>query len=236
MKSGFSLINQKMQIQVFHSSSTGNLYRVDDLIIDPGVPIKEIKKALDFKLSSIKGCLCSHFNMDHAKGARDIMAAGVDLYCHKETALTLGLSGHRLHTIESMKQFKIGDWTVKAFDLVHDVPCLGFIMAKGEEKVLYASDTNYIPYRFRGLTYILLGVNYDTKILANNITRGYLHPEAGKRILRHHMSLDTAKGFFKANDMGKVNEIYLLHLSDGNSDAEHFRNEIQGITGIPVYV
>lgn len=225
-----------MDITIHHSGSRRNLYQVDDLIIDPGVSIKEIKKALNFKLSGIKACLCSHSHMDHAKGARDIMAAGVDLYCHKETALTLGLSGHRLHTIESMKQFKIGDWKIMPFELVHDVRNLGFLIGNGEHKVFYACDTSFIPNRFRDLSFIMLGVNYDTEILANNVTSGYLNPEAGKRILRNHMSLNTAKGFFKANDMGKVNEIYLLHLSDGNSDAEHFRDEIQGITGIPVYV
>jgi phosphoribosyl 1,2-cyclic phosphodiesterase len=81
----------------------------------------------------------------------------------------------------------------------------------------------------------MLGVNYDTEILANNVICGYLHPEAGKRILRNHMSLNTAKGFFKANDMGKVNKIYLLHLSDGNSDEKKFKKTIEEITGRPVY-
>jgi len=225
-----------MNITIHHSGSSGNLYQVADLLIEAGMPIKQIKKALNFKLSGIKACLCSHSHMDHAKGARDIMAAGIDLYCHEETALALGLSGHRLHIIEPMKQFEVGDWKIVPFDLVHDVPCLGFILAKGEEKVLYANDTNYIPYRFRGLSCILLGVNYDSEILANNVICGYLNPEAGKRTLRNHMSLNTAKGFFKANDMNKVNEIYLLHLSDGNSDEKKFKKTIEEITGIPVYV
>lgn len=225
-----------MNITIHHSGSSGNLYQVDDLLIEAGVPIKQIKANLDYRLSEIVGCLISHSHGDHACAARHLLRSGIDCYCSQDTANALCISGHCLHILEVGKQMKIGSWTVKAFDLVHDVPCLGFILAKGEEKVLYANDTNYIPCRFRGLSHILLGVNYDTEILANNVTRGYLNPEAGKRTLRNHMSLNTAKGFFKANDMGKVNEIYLLHLSDGNSDAEHFRNEIQGITGIPVYV
>ena len=173
---------------------------------------------------------------DHSKAIKDLMKTGIDCYCSKETVGALELSGHRLHILEAGKQIKIGSWTVKAFDLVHDVPCLGFIMAKGEEKVLYASDTNYIPYRFRGLTHILLGVNYNTEILANNVTSGYLNPEAGKRILRNHMSLATAKAFFQANDMARVSEIYLLHLSDGNSDEKKFKKAIEEITGRPVYI
>jgi hypothetical protein len=40
----------------------------------------------------------------------------------------------------------------------------------------------------------------------------------------------------QANDLSKVQEIWLLHLSDGNSDADRFKREIQELTGKPVYV
>jgi len=101
---------------------------------------------------------------------------------------------------------------------------------------MYANDTNYIPYRFKGLTHVMLGVNYDKEILIDNITYGYINPEVGKRVLQNHMSLSTAQGFFRANDMSQVREIYLLHLSDPNSDAEKFKREIQAITGRPVCI
>jgi len=173
---------------------------------------------------------------DHSKGAKDLIKFGIDIYCPKQTATVLNLNGHRLHIIEPLKQFKINEWTIKPIPLIHDVENMGFLIAKGSEKLLYACDTSFIPNRFRGLSFIMLGVNHDTKILANNIARGYLHPEAGKRILRHHMSLNTAKGFFKANDMGKVEEIHLIHLSETNSHAEKFKKEIQQLIGKPVYV
>lgn len=225
-----------MNITVHHSGSSGNLYQADDLLIESGLPVKQIKKNLEYKLSRISACLISHSHRDHACATKDIMKFGVDCYCSQDTAKELGLSGHRLHILEVGKQIKVGGWAIKPFDLIHDVPCLGFILAKGEEKIMYANDTSYIPYRFRGLTHVMLGVNYDTEILVNNITCGYINAEAGKRVLKNHMSLDTAKGFFRANDMSKVEEIYLLHLSDGNSNAEKFRSEIQGITGRPVYI
>jgi len=225
-----------VNITIHHSGSSGNLYQVDNLLIEAGVSIKKIKKDLNYRLSEIAGCLISHSHGDHACAAKDFMKAGIDCYCSQDTAKELGISGHRLHILESGKQVQIGTWAVKPFILVHDALCLGFLLARGEEKALYASDTSYIPYRFNGLTHILLGVNYDAEILVDNITCGYVNLEVGKRILRNHMSLDTAKGFFRANDMSQVEEIYLLHLSDGNSNAEKFRSEVQGITGRPVYV
>lgn len=225
-----------MEITVHHSGSSGNLYQVDNLLIEAGVPVKQIKKCLNYRLSEIAGCLITHSHGDHACAAKDIMKAGIDCYCSQDTAKDLGLSGHRLQILEAGQQTYIDAWIIKPFDLIHDVPCLGFILAKGEEKLMYANDTSYIPYRFKGLTHIMLGVNYDAEILVDNITCGYINVEAGKRILKNHMSLTTANGFFSANDMSKVEEIYLLHLSDGNSNAEKFKREIQEITGRPVYI
>jgi len=224
-----------MNITVHHSGSRGNLYQVDDILIDPGVPIKATKKALNFRLSEIRACLCGHFHSDHSKAAKDILRAGIDLYCSQETAEALKLSGHRLHIIEPMKEFKINRWRILPFPLVHDAPNLGFLLQKGGKKCLYCNDTNYISHKFRGLNFILLGVNYDAEILKENVATGTIDPEVAKRVLQNHMSLETAKGFFRANDMSKVEAIYLLHLSDANSDEERFKKEIETITGRPVY-
>ena len=36
--------------------------------------------------------------------------------------------------------------------------------------------------------------------------------------------------------MSKVEAIFLLHLSDGNSDAERFKREVMELTGKPTYI
>lgn len=50
------------------------------------------------------------------------------------------------------------------------------------------------------------------------------------------MSLETVKGFLAANDLSRVREIWLLHLSDDHSDAERFRREVMELTGKEVHV
>ena len=50
------------------------------------------------------------------------------------------------------------------------------------------------------------------------------------------MSLETCKKFLAAQDLSAVKAIHLLHLSDGNADAELFKREVQALTGKPVYV
>ena len=57
-----------------------------------------------------------------------------------------------------------------------------------------------------------------------------------KRVIDTHFALEDVKEFLKANDLSKVKEIYLIHLSDGNSDAEQFKREIQELTGKTVFI
>ena len=224
-----------MNIQTPYSGSTGNLTRIGDLLIDPGVPLRMIKQALNFRLSEISGCLVTHEHGDHSKGTRDLMRAGVDCYMGRETAAGLGLKGHRLHTIRPKEQFRIGEWTILPFPLVHDVECLGFLMVKGEERVLFCTDTEYIPYRFQGLTRILLGIDYDAEILKENTLLGTVDPERAKRTLANHMSISTALNFFRANDMSRVREIWLLHISGTNGSPSEFSEAVKRITGRPTY-
>ena len=44
------------------------------------------------------------------------------------------------------------------------------------------------------------------------------------------MSIDACKKFFQSTDLTKTEEIYLIHLSDKNSDPEKFKEEIEKIT------
>lgn len=228
-----------ISIQPLASSSAGNAYLIggrSPLLLDCGLPYRQLQKATGYQLSSLAGCLLSHEHWDHSKAARELLKAGVDVYTSQGTAEALGLDHHRLHIIQTRQQFQVGDWTVLPFETQHDAKePLGFLLAAGEDKVLYATDTFYIRYRFTGLTHILLEVNYAQDILDANVEAG-LSPAHRRRVMRSHMSLETAKDFFRANDLSKVREIWLCHLSDGNSDAERFKREIQALTGKPVYV
>ncbi|MCP7855473.1 hypothetical protein JKR18_02825, partial [Listeria monocytogenes] len=63
----------------------------------------------------------------------------------------------------------------------------------------------------------------------------FIHPVQKKRVLQSHFSLENVKDFLKANDLSHLREIHLLHISEKNGDPERFKNEIQAMTGIPVY-
>lgn len=163
--------------------------------------------------------------------------ACIETYMSKETSEALGLTGHRLHIIETEKQFKIGDWTAMGFPTEHDAAgSLGFLLQKGDIKCLYLVDSLFCRYSFKGLTHALISANYDSDILRDNVSKGLINPNLANRILANHMSIQSVKQFFLDNDMSQLQQVWLLHLSDTNSDAAMFKKEIQAITGKPVFI
>lgn len=231
-----------INIQTLGSSSAGNCYLIDDsrtkLLLECGLPFKQIQRGLDFRLSVISGVLISHEHKDHCRSVLDVMKAGMDIYASKGTAEALGITGHRMNVIQAKKQFTIGTWTILPFDTIHDAAePLGFLLQNEVgEKLLFATDTCYLKYIFAGLSHILIECNLSFKILNENIASGRVPIEMKNRLIRSHMSLETLKTFLMANDLSKVCEIWLLHLSDNNSDAAIFKREVQEISGKPVYI
>lgn len=231
-----------IEITSFGSGSGGNAYRVTDgvtpLLLEAGVKYREIQRGFDFRLTEVAGCLLTHEHGDHSKSIKDIMKAGINVYTSPGTIKTLGISGHRLKPVKAMQQFQLGSWTILPFDTEHDVSePLGFLLANQDgEKLLFATDTYYIRYKFKGLTHIMVECNYSTGILNQNILDGRIPQVMRKRLLQSHFSLENVKEFFKANDLSKVQEIWLLHLSDTNSNAELFKREIMKLTGKMVII
>jgi len=166
------------------------------------------------------------------------MHAGIDCYMSRGTAEALGISGHRINVIKTKQQFRIGAWAILPFETQHDAQePLGFLLAnQAGDKLLYATDTYYIRYKFHGLTHIMVECNYSLDILNRNVEAGAVPKELKNRLLKSHFSLENVKRFLQANDLSKVEAIFLLHLSDGNSDAERFKREIQSLTGKPTYI
>ena len=87
-----------MEIRSLASSSKGNCYRVTDgnapLLLECGIPIKDIQRGLDFGLSEIQGCLISHEHKDHAKALKDLSSRGIDIFASSGTLNTFNISWH----------------------------------------------------------------------------------------------------------------------------------------------
>lgn len=141
--------------------------------------------------------------------------------------------------VKALEQFRIGTFTILPFDTQHDAAePLGYLVYsnKTKEKLLFATDTYYIRYKFQGLTHIMVECNYASDILQSNIQEGLVPEGLKNRLLQSHFSLEHVKEFLRVNDLSNVQEIWLIHLSDGNSDAKRFKKEIQELTGRMVFV
>lgn len=201
--------------------------------MDAGVSFKEVQKALNFDFKNVLGVLITHEHMDHSKYLTNFALNGVNIYASAGTFRKLNLKGHRFRNINKLKQFAIGNFTILPFDTQHDAAePLGFLIQNNEtkEKLLYATDTYYIKYKFNNLNYILLECNYIADILKENIESGRVHKARYTRLLESHFSLENVIEFLKANNLSNTEKIILCHLSDQNSDEAIIQQKITEIT------
>jgi len=230
-----------MILQCFGSSSSGNGYALTDskgftLLIEAGVPYAEVKKHVDPR--SIVGCLVSHSHGDHGGRVKEYLSNGIKILTDKESFVDKTDFGYML--IDAGDEREIHDFAtflVKSFPLKHDVPCYGFIIKHNESGMFpFITDTHYCPFIIPNMDNIMIECNYDHGILQRNIDNGSLPEFMYNRIAYSHISLDTCLNFLSNNDLSNVNNIVLLHLSDGNSDAEYFKRRVVQATGKMVHI
>lgn len=231
-----------INIKTLASGSSGNAYLIDDghtqLLLECGIKFRDIQIATGFKSSNLAGVLISHEHKDHTKGLKDVLRAGIDCYMSEGTVAAEGINHHRIKVVENKQAFKVGTWTVLPFDVEHDVAePLGYLLKNEQgERLLFATDTYYVKYRFNDLTHIMLECNYSKDILDENIEIGRVHRGMKNRLVKSHFSLENVIQFLKSNDLSKVQEIHLLHLSDTNSDENLFKEKVQEVTGKQVLI
>ena len=239
-----------MQVEVLGTGSAGNCYKVEigrsTLLLECGLPFKVIQRKLGFKLSDIDACLVTHEHMDHAKAVKDLMRAGVDCYMTEGTAEALELKGHRLKTFNTWAEQKyktthLNDILIQPFEAVHDVaePVSFFIQTKDDdESLVFVTDTAYLKYKIMDCDVLMIECNYVKGKLDENMEQGKINTSLRNRIVRNHLSLEGLIDALQVADLKrkKLKKIYLLHLSDSNSDEELIKRTIQEITGVEVVV
>jgi phosphoribosyl 1,2-cyclic phosphodiesterase len=226
-------------VKCLASGSTGNSYAVDDgasvLLLEAGIPAKKILSGYLELLPRVAATLISHEHGDHASGVAGIAAAGIDLYATAGTFAEIPDIDrpYRKHTVRIGEQFDLGSWIVLPFETKHDAmePCGYLLYSKtAQERLLFATDTYFIPNTFRALNVVMLECNYSLPLLDKAIADGTTPAFIKPRLLQSHFGLENVKDFFRVNDMSAVRKIYLIHISRGNGDPEQFVREVRRIT------
>lgn len=230
-----------MILSILGSSSMGNCYIIQNeteaLVIECGVSFKEVKYALDFNISKVVGALVSHEHGDHAKYINDFLDARIQVYSSAGTLSKLNLKSKFQPSVLSGKM-KIGNFTIVPFGVKHDAsePIGFYINHPDTGNVLFATDTYFLPNRFANLNNILIEANYSTDLLKRNIEAGRVPALLRDRTLQSHMSFETCKEALLANDLSQVNNIILIHLSNGNSNAAEFKADMYAATGKTIHI
>lgn len=228
-----------MKIESYGASSSGNAHLISDgettLLLDAGLPFKKLQIAIGFRITAIDGVLLSHAHGDHSKSIKALISCGIDVYGSEDTFRALEIQSYRAHVVEPLMQFKVGSMIITPIEAEHDCPgTYGFIVRSNitNERLLYLTDSYYCKYDPKGLTHMIVECNYlDDLLDASDIDR-----VQKSRIRKSHMSLQTLEKMIANMDRSKLQKIYLTHLSDRHSDAAMFKDRIQRLTGVEVYI
>nr|BDD48404.1 MBL fold metallo-hydrolase [Balneolaceae bacterium] len=180
--------------------------------------------------------LVTHEHGDHSKAMPELMRRGVPLYASQGTWEAMGLQPdyYSGHVVRDEQQLQIGSWVVVPFHVKHDAAePMGFLFqsVKTRKKGVYIVDSSMVNYNFKDVSHWLIEANYSEDIIENSDYEEWLK----NRIRKNHFSLENLLRFFGDSQMDQAEEIWLLHLSDANSDEKQFIDEVQKKTGVPVY-
>ena len=225
-----------MKIHCLASSSMGNCYLLDNgssiLMVECGLEFTKIRKGLtteNIDLMRVGGCLITHAHSDHCKGAKDLSRYAT-IYASKQTLERLETSNSK-EIYESRVNKLFDSWKVIPFTVEHDIDgAYGFIIKSNDHSILFVNDTKYLEWDLSSYKFntVMIECNYVDEMIDMNSFKS-------KRTINSHMALSTTVATLKALDLSECTAIYLMHLSDGNSNERLMIDTVKEATGITTY-
>lgn len=223
-------------------SQAGNCYVLtandgEKLVLDVGITFNELKKSVAGKISNMH-ILVTHKHGDHSRGMKKAMEFGVDVFSSQECFEDMGVppTNLRARRVEANVPFEAGSFYVVPFDVIHDVKCFGFLIYHEECGIVcYITDTSYIPTIFEDtkVNHFIIEANYCFDIMQKRVWDNKLHISRGYRVENTHLSIDECMQILGNQDLSEVDNILLVHLSDGNGNETEFLSKVKARTGRP---
>lgn len=200
-----------MDLTVFSTGSLGNCAVIDDtLVIDAG-----------YYSPAVGGCavLLTHSHSDHASKLRKY--EGLPIYATHETIDALAARYPYTQFSQLDDDNIIFGYRVRLVRLLHDVPCVGFDIARNNARILYATDFARIetPVNLRDYTAIFIECN--NTLCAGDLLDRYARNDAdilhARRAYETHCNAGYLYELFRANGFNARNRckvpVTLLHKS-----------------------
>lgn len=205
-----------MRIDLLCSGSKGNscLIRSEDtqILIDCGSTKRYLMRAIQSVNADIKNCdgvLITHTHRDHVSQIKHVADLPVYSYCDIDQ-----VKDHRI--VSPWDTFVIGRFKMTVIGLSHDSPkTVGYVIETEREKLVYITDTGYIPNKEKGLL-----ENADHYIFESNHDIGKLMATSRpmflkQRILSDNGHLNNADSSLNLSQImnDRTKDIVLAHLS-----------------------
>lgn len=209
-----------MFVRCIGTGSKGNSYALYDndgkiLLLDLGLPRKDIIKAIDYRASDVAGCVVTHSHLDHSKSVKDFEDMGISVFKPYD------------ETKACPPKIRYGNFDIQAFKLPHNgTPNYGYYIKTEGQKILYLTDFEYCQFNFKALevNHILIECNYQQELVSRDL------PNFEHKI-RGHCSLDTCRDFIAANKTNALRTVMLCHMGAETAIAEECVAEVQRVAG-----
>lgn len=206
-------------LKTLSSGSHGNCYILEcgdeQLLIELGISWKDILRGLNFDLSRIVCCLVSHRHGDHlnVSAITNAIKCGLSVFSNADVNSIYP----QVQVLKKGVKMRVGSFKVQAIPLVHSVECYGYIIEHEEcGKIIFATDTYQIPYRFKNARHFFVESNNDFDLMVDNLCDN----EFSRSHNNDHMELSDTIEFLKENYSSDLQSVTLIHLSQTNIDAE----------------
>lgn len=211
-----------MTYEIISTGSKGNAVVIDDkLLIDAGVSYK----ALERFVGGLKTVLLTHIHSDHFNESTIRRLAKekplLRFVCGKwmvEPLLKSGVKALNIDVVMPLKVYRISNsFEISPIKLYHDVPNIGYRIYKGNEKLLYATDTGHLNgISAKNYNLYLIEANYeDAEIrerIEDKVSKGEYAYEIG--VMKRHLSKQQADEFI-FNNAGPKSKVVYLHCHEG---------------------
>lgn len=207
----------RRRLKILSSGSHGNCALIYDsrgkcVMLDMGLPWQEILHGLNYDLASVSLALASHnHHADHTKSIVHCINSGIPTFANQD--ICDHYKGCNL--IENGKALLVDGWKVQTFDLIHNAPNNAFVIDTIDGvRVLYCTDTQYIPKRVKGVNVAIIEANFDEEVLIENMCENI---EIRSQFENHH-SLDKCIEYLRSIYSKNLMSVILWHPSSTNLD------------------
>jgi phosphoribosyl 1,2-cyclic phosphodiesterase len=198
-----------MNYKIISSGSKGNCVIVNDVMIDCGVPFKDIKK----ELYTIKYLLITHTHSDHLNRRTIEQISSkfprIEIIGNYEVHAAWNCN----HIANAGFEVETEDYNFFPFDCVHDVLTYGFTWDFEGQKIIFATDTTTLENAPEGkFDWFFIESNHDEaklEAVRNEKSGSYSPYLSGKR----HLSTQQAKAFYYMRRSNHDSPLIELHKS-----------------------